>query len=101
MSQVPACLSVCEGETTGGAGYSWGQWSSTGGFSRSETHFVCVSKGDTMCGGGCGLRGEPASSGCRGLMTDRVFASSYIRGFHTSRAQQLGNWDPGAIHEAA
>lgn len=36
------------------------------GASRSKTHFVCVSKGDTMCGGGCGPRGEPASSGCVG-----------------------------------
>lgn len=59
--------------------------------SRSETHFVCVSKGDTMYGGVCGPRGEPASSWCRGG-NDVVFASNYIGGLKHPGAS---SWETG------
>lgn len=50
---------------------------------------VCVSKGDTMCGGGCGSREEPASSGWWGL-SDVVFGSHYIGGLTHPGASSWG-----------
>lgn len=43
-----------------------------------------------MCGGGCGLRGESASSGCRGLTGDVVFTSNYIGGLIHPGASSWG-----------
>lgn len=51
---------------------------------------MCVSKGDIMWGGGCGPRGEQASSRCRGLMGDVIFTSNYTGGLIYPGASSWG-----------